>query len=302
MITATAPGKLVLMGEYAVLHGYPAVVAAVDVRAVCTREQGALKIERDEGGLVAACLAIAGDDVDGRIVLDTSAFRSGKDKYGLGSSAAACVGLLRALKPHIPLDELHALAQRAHRNFQKGKGSGVDVCASVYGGIQRYARRADDVFDVRAVHLAGLTTVVVWTGVSVDTRSFLDEINDQRKPGSAFMRTLVEKLGRASEAFLTSRGVPERLSAVQSAFSALSGLGEWSGCDIVSAEHRAIAGIAARFGGVAKPSGAGGGDVAVCFFSSPRRAEQAIEALGVDFAVLPLTLGAAGVDVIGDGA
>ena len=43
MIEASAPGKLVLSGEYAVLSGGPALVAAVDRRVTCTlssREQG----------------------------------------------------------------------------------------------------------------------------------------------------------------------------------------------------------------------------------------------------------------------
>ena len=34
---ATAPGKLILTGEYAVLDGAPAVVVAVDRRAVARR-------------------------------------------------------------------------------------------------------------------------------------------------------------------------------------------------------------------------------------------------------------------------
>ena len=38
--TADAPGKLVLIGEYAVLEGYPAVVAAVDRRARVRLEEG----------------------------------------------------------------------------------------------------------------------------------------------------------------------------------------------------------------------------------------------------------------------
>ena len=34
-VTASAPGKLVLAGEYAVLAGAPAIVAAMDRRVVC---------------------------------------------------------------------------------------------------------------------------------------------------------------------------------------------------------------------------------------------------------------------------
>ncbi len=44
MIEASAPGKLVLSGEYAVLAGAPALVAAVDRRVTCTLSS------RDQGG------------------------------------------------------------------------------------------------------------------------------------------------------------------------------------------------------------------------------------------------------------
>ena len=36
MIRASAPGKVVLWGEYAVLRGAPAMVMAVDREAICT--------------------------------------------------------------------------------------------------------------------------------------------------------------------------------------------------------------------------------------------------------------------------
>nr|MBA3501924.1 hypothetical protein [Deltaproteobacteria bacterium] len=38
LVIATAPGKLILTGEYAVLDGAPAIVTAVDRRAVARRD------------------------------------------------------------------------------------------------------------------------------------------------------------------------------------------------------------------------------------------------------------------------
>jgi phosphomevalonate kinase len=303
VIRASAPGKLVLMGEYAVLHGHPAIVAAVDVRAVCRREGGPLEIERDEGGLINACLQVAGE-VDGQVVVDTSAFRSGSEKYGLGSSAAACVALLRALLPHVQLDELHALAQKAHRNFQRGRGSGVDVCASVYGGIQRFVRISDDVTEVEAMPSlpAGLRMLPVWTGVSADTRAFLGRV--EAAPDVAAIFEDMAHAAASFEAALFDLDAFRVVESVRWAARVLDDLGHASGCDIISLAHRQIEVLMREVDGAAKPSGAGGGDVALCFLNDDddleRDARALLEAEG--FRVLDLLVGAPGVDVVGDGA
>lgn len=299
MIRASAPGKLVLMGEYAVLHGHAAVVAAVGVRARCTRQGGPLDVERDPGGLVDACLrhaaAISGA-LDGRIVVDTAAFRSGADKFGLGSSAAACVALLRALLPHLQLDELHAVAQRAHRDFQNGRGSGVDVCASVFGGFQRFARVGDRV-DVTAVDGLpdGVVIVPVWTGASTDTRDFIARVSEVQD-----LDELMSLLGAASERFQAARDPDALFAAVDDAGAALHALGQAADVDIVSDVHARIAAIAHRHGGAGKPSGAGGGDVSLCFVRAADEERCVSDLVAGGFQVLDFTVGEAGVDVVVD--
>jgi nucleoside-diphosphate-sugar epimerase len=288
MITASAPGKLVLMGEYAVLHGHPAVVAAVDVRAVCTVEGGPLDVVRDQGGLVDAVLAEAGA-VEGAIVVDTAAFSAGNAKYGLGSSAAACVALLRALLPHVQLDELHVRAQRAHRNFQRGRGSGVDVCASVYGGITRYVRKNADEFAVAPVGLpAGVSVVPVWTGSSADTRAFIAAV--ERVPQ---LDRLLAGLAAATLRFEHARHLMEIVLAVNEARSLLQQLGREAGVDIVSEAHQAIHEVARSLGAVGKPSGSGGGDVSLIFCAADDVAACTVAVERRGFRVLPCALGVA---------
>lgn len=51
-------------------------------------------------------------------------------------------------------------------------------------------------------------------------------------------------------------------------------LGRESGTDIVTAAHRRVRDLAACARCAAKPSGAGGGDVAVCLCPGPSEAEQ----------------------------
>lgn len=295
-MVATAPGKLVLMGEYAVLRGHSAVVAAVDVRARCSWAPGPFAVTRDEGGLIDACIAAWPHREEGRFVVDTTAFSSNSGKYGLGSSAAACVAFLRASHPDLDRHQLHEVAQLAHRNFQKGRGSGVDVCASVYGGFQRFAREHDG---YRVSPLRGLPDGVVllpvWTGIAADTREFLRKVESLVE-----FDACCDILGDASRRFEQARVPGDVFAAVDAARVGLAALGAAADADIVSLPHQKLARIAAMYGGAAKPSGAGGGDVCLVFVVDEVVAGIA-EAIGrAGFRILPFALGAPGVDLASD--
>src|SRR5687768_17097612 len=94
-MTATAPGKLIVTGEYAVLDGAPALVVAMDRRVIARYAPGVAK------GSSAFLLALAheiaaryGHDagqIAMSIVVDLSSFYDGEQKLGLGSSAAVTV-------------------------------------------------------------------------------------------------------------------------------------------------------------------------------------------------------------------
>lgn len=136
-ILSTAPGKLVLLGEYAVLHGHPALVMAVDRRAaveVLNRDGGPSSVDapeveaigmgfslgadgtvdwesNDRGairrlGLFSLVLRALAKEIDYprlgpfAVMLSTSDFFAGEQsasKLGLGSSAALTVALASAL-------------------------------------------------------------------------------------------------------------------------------------------------------------------------------------------------------------
>ncbi len=307
--TARAPGKLVIIGEYAVLAGHAAVVAAVDVYATATRGPGA-GIAFDDGGLLRACLDEAIDgaliDVlpDDTIAVDTVDFKDAQGrKYGLGSSAAVCVAFLRVLLPDLDDDGLHGLAQRAHRRFQHGKGSGIDVAASVYGGLVHFRRCSDVADDVWGSALpmrlsdAGVGALVVWSGHSQDTRDFVSKCQNAWMTSSTAAETAaaIAGIAEATTTFLQALAASDQgrlLASISTARLHMGDLGLVAGADIVSAPHRAIAVIAASHGGSAKPSGAGGGDIALAFapLSTLPALSSALSSAG--FAVLPISLGA----------
>ena len=307
--TTRAPGKLVIIGEYAVLAGHAAVVAAVDVYAIATRGPGA-GIAFDDGGLLRACLDEAIDSAfidvlpDDTIAVDTVDFRDHDGrKYGLGSSAAVCVAFLRALLPHLDEDGLHGLAQRAHRRFQHGRGSGIDIAASVYGGLVHFRRCSDVADDVWGSRLplsladAGVGALAVWSGHSQDTRDFVAKCQQAWMTTSTAAETAaaIAGIAEATTGFLQALATGDQgrvLASISTARLHMSDLGVVAGADIVSAPHRAIAVMAASHGGAAKPSGAGGGDIGLAFAPIERLATLQAALTAAGFPVLPLTLGA----------
>ena len=147
MSAFSAPGKLFLIGEYAVLHGGTAVVAAVDRRAVARFVPGAQPATPLIAEAVNVLAAYARErDLrlpDGAPLVDSSALSQDGQKLGLGSSAAALVAAMGALwdvlgqaDGTLPLE----LAVKAHRQAQGGRGSGGDVAAALRGGVIAYAR------------------------------------------------------------------------------------------------------------------------------------------------------------------
>ena len=87
-----APGKVFLMGEYAVLDGAPAVVAAVGRFAVGQFIPGNESESPFVEEAVRATLAGLGERAAalpaGSVLVDSSGFSAGGHKLGLGSSAA----------------------------------------------------------------------------------------------------------------------------------------------------------------------------------------------------------------------
>lgn len=268
MSVASAPGKLVLCGEYAVLDGHAAVVAAVDVRA---RAQAASAASAPLVAAVCAAARAHGLTVTADLVVDTGAFTAGGRKLGLGSSAAAAAAaaalVVHQARGALDVDLVWVIARDAHRAFQGG-GSGIDVAAACFGGLVRFTTRDRP---APAPPLPGaLELVVVDTGSSTSTQGFVDRVLGL--PGRA---SLLAPLAHAALAFQDACAADDAdllLAAVEQACGGMGELGRAAGLDIVSAPHAHIASLASRHGGAAKPSGAGGGDVAIAFVPRERRA------------------------------
>jgi len=306
-VTASAPGKLVVIGEYAVLEGAPALVMAVDrrvrvslrgrrhdyisVTAPGLAERGG-RFRVDASGLhwlagnaddfrlathIMTSLAGSGGWCGGGLEmnLDSSELMErvggAARKLGLGSSAAVTVALYLALgyygasrQERGTLPALETLID-IHAGFQGRRGSGLDIAASLYGGVIEYSRAGSPVA-VPGKLPDDAAMVFVWSGREASTGRFLAGIDEWRRQHPAPYRQLMGTLtDLASAAVAAARGndAGEFLGCLDEYATVLESLGRDSGVDIVSVPHRRLRALANRYGVVYKPCGAGGGDIGI---------------------------------------
>lgn len=240
-----APGKLVLLGEYAVLDGVPAVVAAIDHGVVCTVHAG--QGIRTPGDDTFVCEALLGappalyEFDDWNPVLGIG----GKPGFG-GSAAATVAACLAAGRSGMDAFDVHAKVQ--------GGGSGIDVAASLWGGVRRYQlgqRVAGSGMDLPAFS-------VIWSGQSSRTAPRVHQY--LAWPGRAAFCARMQQIVDRYEA--------DPVEAIADGYDLLCAMSREAGIEYDLTAFQRIDEIAATYGGAAKPSGAGGGDIAVAVFAS----------------------------------
>jgi phosphomevalonate kinase len=307
MVRASAPGKLFLTGEWAVLRGAPALVAAVDRRATVTIEPGTdgVVVESlaegradrldpaaaetplpggDAGAVLAAIRQRREPERSLRVIVDSRPFLIGERKLGLGRSAATLVAASAALAPAASPADLLARGLEANALFQAGQGSGADVAAAVHGGLIE-ARRETGGLAVHARELpAGLHLVAGWTGTSAHTTPLL--VRFAAAPTPAALADLAAVATTAAEA--VARGdAATLLDAVDRSAALLVRLGNELDLPLVTPALSTLVRAAQRAGAAAKPSGAGGGDCGIALATSAAQAAS-VRAAWQDAGILPL--------------
>ena len=287
LVHASAPGKLVLAGEYAVLAGAPAVVAAIDRRVSCRiggrgagtwsfRSRGFEARSRhsadalptapgdptasgDPATLVGHALRRLGIDPGSLpkhlgFEIDSRPCYRGNAKLGLGSSAAATVAVAAAVSAlggtECTLPQVLAI----HRDLQGGSGSGLDVAAAFRGGVIRYRSG-----EARSIRLPDdIHCLFVYAGWATETRDLVKRFDAWRGSGDP---PELRRLVACAEAVAEPAG--PFLEGLAEYVDALEALDRAAGIGIVSEAHAVAATLARRHGALYKPCGAGGGDMGV---------------------------------------
>lgn len=259
-----SPGKLVIAGEYAVLDGAPALVLAIDrgVRCEVLPGRGVQTPDGDDrfvrGALEGAPEALYRFSAWNPVDLP--------GKPGFGGSASACVAAcLAAGRPGSDAYALHRAAQ--------GGGSGLDVAASLVGGLIRFEAGQTQAFSNI------LVPSVLWSGGSAST-------------GPRVQRYLAWR-GRAAfvhaSTALVEGFLADPVAALAEDAALLIAMAAQAELDYLTPALARILALAADFGGAAKPSGAGGGDCAVALFRDPE-AQTAFEAACAEEGLTPIAV------------
>jgi phosphomevalonate kinase len=330
VFAARAPGKLVALGEYAVLDGAPAVVLAIDRYAEAAIEPSAdgqcrltmraaaveeLRFEPGAASGAALVDLVAGAEprLAWTAALDSRAFYSGGAKLGLGSSAAVLVAWAGAFQAFahargaaVAPPRVEALID-LHRQFQGGKGSGLDVAASFTGGAITFSLARPGLPQIGSVRVPNSVGFAgIFAGRSASTPEFVAHYRawGTRRPreAAALVRRLTA-LAEAGCAALTEGSAASWLEAFAAYGLGLQELGEAIGVDIVTAEHREIGATAKRLGVAYKVSGAGGGDLGLACAADADRLEAFRESVGNrGFRVINVSLAEHGLQVAPLGA
>lgn len=280
---ASAPGKAMLAGEYAVLSGGPALVAAVERRQWARLEPSsrwgvrtASGASWDQGQPVPPELTFAAAAVEAasrrwsvepKVLHLWDELSEPEGKLGLGRSAAVTVACTFAAShgSGAAPDDLWFLADEVHRAVQ-GRGSGADVAACVRGGVLRYTRSPLEAKGLE-VH-PDLRLLLVWSGTGADTGSRVDRfyaLRQARPEEVASFEASSQSAVRELEEALASGDIHALRQAVSAAREALRGLERGLAMEMETAAMKRAADLAWEAGACGKLSGAGGGDCAVLF-------------------------------------
>jgi len=324
---ATAPGKLVLLGEYAVLEGVPALVQAVDrycrvtltdcAAGDCRVEAPQLAIPPvrfelgDDGGpcwtepvpapfartaaLIESVsrhiLAMGGRVTPFRMRVDTSELfdvaGSSPVKLGLGSSAATAVAIDSVLHAaylsgeDTGTDESDAARVERllvpGREAQGNAGSGIDLAASLCGGLLGY-RIGDGRVEIRPLAWPEeIETCMVWAGEPASTTDLLAAWRRSQEAKPRQSRALSGEMQAVAGAGLSAveQGDAGEILTCLSDYGEIMGkMNDLVGCEIVTTEHRIAGGLAELLNGVYKPCGAGGGDLGMAASCDERFASR----------------------------
>lgn len=188
---------------------------------------------------------------------------------GLGSSAALCVAMARALVPGIDGERLVQLANLGEQCFHE-RPSGVDVALSSQGGFGVYQRASG----LRQLPCAALPIVVGLSGQARRTAAMVSGVAERMK-SSAQVREGIDELGRLAKDAETALIACEH-EALGSVMNACQVQLERIGVSIAILDAMIAAARSAGALG-AKLTGAGGGGAIIAL--APGREEAVMKAL-----------------------
>jgi phosphomevalonate kinase len=213
-------------------------------------------------------------------------------------TVALCAALLQLFGHDAELADRAALLRRLlqlHRDFQGGRGSGLDLAASLYGGVIEYTLCAECAPQVRPrTWPAALERVAVWSGRPASTAQMLQALEAWRAEAPDASTAILASLCRLSQQGANAAGAGDAaalLEILNDYSDALQQFGEASKITVFTPEHRRIRDVLQALGAVYKPCGAGGGDLGLAVVAGvAQRAAVLARLRDEQFPVMPLAV------------
>jgi mevalonate kinase len=315
-IIVSAPGKLVVFGEHAVVYGRPCIVTAVGQRMKATVElinepvfelnapdvqitgykkpMSTLGVGDTPKGAKFVEMAVKNFSVKSGVKITTSSEFS--SQFGFGSSSASTVCVIKALS-EITGANLHqkAIFDLAYKTVLdiQGKGSGFDVAAAIYGGTLYFVTGGKV---IEPLNIDSIPLVIGYSGIKADTVTLMNEVLEKAKKYPDVIDNIYDSIGKlveqAKKALLgkdwTTLG--ELMNFNEGYLSALGVEGKKL-ADMIYAAREAGA-----YG--AKLSGAGIGDCMVALAPPSKKSAVAIAIAKAEGQVIDIEANVEGVKVV----
>jgi len=219
MTITSAPGKIILFGEHAVVYGRPALAVPVtQVRAdveITDSDRPGIWINAPDIGLYAELNTLPSDHPIASVIhnflfisrvssfpnLDIKITSTIPVASGLGSGAAVTVSLTRALSSHLhyqmPDEEINAFTYEIEKLYH-GTPSGIDNTVVTYAKPVYFVKgRSIETFTLGSP----FTIVIGDTGISAPTRKSVGDVRKLWEADKAKWEGVFDQVGRiANEA------------------------------------------------------------------------------------------------------
>lgn len=221
-VKVSAPGKLMLFGEHAVVYERPCLVCAVNQRLFFEAEKTSEdKILISAPDLKILDFSISLADLDReqpkevRFVLEAIknffqkyGVKSGlkiktesqfSPEYGFGSSSAVTVCTIKALselfKIKIEKKEIFNLAYKTVLDIQ-GVGSGFDIAAAIYGGVIYFLTGGKV---IEPLKIRGIPLIVGYTGIKASTSEIVKQVKGKMEKDPQYYENLYNQIAKIVE-------------------------------------------------------------------------------------------------------
>jgi len=216
MVKFSAPGKLLLLGDHAVVHGRPCIVTSVNHRISVSLEKrmddkiilnapdlnlknytiltdNLRKIHSKEVEFVLTAILNFFNKYKIKSGLEIKTKSEFSARVGLGSSSAVTVSTIKGLSDlfgtEITNKELFDLSYKTVLDIQE-VGSGFDVAAAIYGGTLYFVTGGKI---IEPLKIENIPLLVGYTGIKADTATLVKMVGKKLKENPQKINEIFDK-------------------------------------------------------------------------------------------------------------